>query len=310
MNISEMSPHHLDDVASLCDRELVLDRDAGSIPGNLMQRPCIGLVAARDSRTVGACIGSSAADGDGPTEGFIDLVVVDRAEQRQGIGRQLLSEMERQLAVRGCERINLAGHGPHYAWPGVDIHYTAAICFGEDLGYRRQGCEVNMDVDLQQVPLDTGAAEEGLRSTGIEIRRANSADDGPLQQSLASTWQPSWVTEITAALRSSQAGLYVAVHDSRYVGFCAYGINRVHEVGPVGISPDLRKLGIGGVLLKRCLTDQRDRGLTAAELVWAGPLSYFSRTLHATIGRAFWQYEKNLAATDQPPDWRDRVGLI
>ncbi len=26
-------------------------------------------------------------------------------------------------------------------------------------------------------------------------------------------------------------------------------------------------------------------------LVWSGPLSYFSRTLHATIGRAFWLYE-------------------
>lgn len=111
-------------------------------------------------------------------------------------------------------------------------------------------------------------------------------------------------------MRNRQAGLHLAVQDGRYIGFCAYGLNREHEVGPVGTSPDRRGLGIGGVLLKRCLADQRDRGITAAELVWAGPLSYFSRTLNATIGRAFWLYEKNLAATDQIPDWRDRVGLI
>ena len=111
-------------------------------------------------------------------------------------------------------------------------------------------------------------------------------------------------------MRSSQAGLHVAVRDGRYVGFCAYGLNREHELGPVGTSPDMRRLGIGGALLRRCLADQRDRGVAVAELVWAGPLSYFSTTVGATIGRAFWQYEKNLAATTQPPDWRDRVGLL
>jgi hypothetical protein len=44
--------------------------------------------------------------------------------------------------------------------------------------------------------------------------------------------------------------------------------------------------------------------------VWAGPLGYISRTLHAAIGRAFWLYTKDLASTGQPPDWRDKVGLL
>ena len=181
MNILKMSLDHLNDVARLCTQELVLDRDAGSIPGILMRRPCLGLVAAEDATTVGACIGSIAAEGDGVTEGFIDLLVVDRAGQRRGIGRQLLGAIERQLAERGCQQIELAGNGPYYAWPGIDIHYTAAVCLAEDLGYRRRGCEVNMDVDLRRVPLDTGPAEDELRCAGIECRRAGSADDGPLQ---------------------------------------------------------------------------------------------------------------------------------
>lgn len=310
IKISETSPDDLDDVASLCARELVQDRDAGSIPAVLMRRPCISLLAARGSTLAGSCIGSVSADLGGAPEGFIDLLVVDRAEQRRGVGRQLAGMMEQQLAARGCERIYLAGHSPYYAWPGVDIHYTSAVCFAEDLGYRRQGCEVNMDVDLRHAHLDTVGAETALRPAGIHVRRANSADDGPLQESLAQTWQASWVTEISAVLHSRQGGLYLAVQDSRCVGFCAYGLNRGHEVGPLGTSPDWRRLGIGGVLLKRCLADQRDRGIAIAELVWAGPLSYFSRTLNATIGRAFWRYEKNLVARDQPPDWRDRIGLF
>jgi mycothiol synthase len=310
MNISQMSARDLDDVASLCGQELVLDRYARSIPAVLARRPHIGLIATRGSTTVGACIGSVAEDQDGAVEGFVDLLVVGRSSQRQGIGRELANAMEEQLASRGCQLIHLSGHSPYYAWPGIDVRYTAAVCFAEDLGYRRQECEVNMDVDLLRAPLDTGDAEERLRSHGIEIRQAQASDDGPLQESLSSTWSPAWVTEIAAALRSGEAGLQVAARDKQYVGFCAYGLNRPHEVGPVGTSPDLRKLGIGGALLKRSLADQRDHGLTVAELVWAGPLGYFSRTLHATISRAFWLYTKDLASTGQPPDWRDRVGLL
>jgi GNAT superfamily N-acetyltransferase len=218
--------------------------------------------------------------------------------------------MEQQLAALGCQRIDMSGSSPNNAWPGVDIHYTAAVCFAEDSGYQRQGCEVNMDVDLLSAPLDTRAAEDRLASEGIEVRRADGDDDGPLQDSLGATWQSDWIAEIVTALRSREAGLYVAVQGGRYVGFCCYGVNRVHEVGPIGTAPDMRRLGIGGVLLKRCLAEQRDRGTVAAELVWVGPLSYFARAVHATIGRAFWLYSKDLSGADRAPDWRDTIGLI
>ena len=310
MTISQLTPQQLGDVSRLCEQELALDRGAGSIPRIVTRRPYLGLVAVQDSLTAGACIGSIAEADDGNAEGFIDLLVVDRSQQRRGIGRQLAAEMERQLAARGCQRIDLSGSSPNNAWPGVDIHYTAAVCLAEDSGYQRQGCEVNMDVDLLSAPLDTRAAEDRLASAAIEVRRAGGDDDGPLQESLGATWQSDWIAEIVTALRNSEAGLYVAVQSDRYVGFCCYGVNRVHEVGPIGTHPDLRRAGIGGVLLKRCLAKQRDRGVVAAELVWVGPLSYFARAVNATIGRAFWSYSKDLSGVGRVPDWRDRVGLI
>lgn len=310
MEITEMASLGLGDVAGLCKRELILDRDAELIPDIFVRRPHIGLVARRDSQVLGCCIGSVGQDSEHSADGFIDLLVVDRDEQRRGIGTRLATAMEQQLAARGCTRINLAGNAPSYAWPGIDIHYTAAVCFAEDLGYQRNECWVNMDVPLRSAELDTSSAASRLRSAGIQIQRASAADDGAIQESLGSTWWPTWVSEITAALHGATSGVHVAVKDGDYVGFCAYGVNRPHEVGPVGTSPELRKLGIGTVLLKRCLAEQRDRGVTAAELVWVGPLSYFSRAVNATIGRAFWQYEKNLAASSRAPHWRDRIGLI
>ena len=178
MTISQLAPHQLGDVSRLCEQELTLDRCAGLIPRIVTRCPYLGLIAVQDSSTIGACIGSVAQADDGSAEGFIDLLVVDRAQRRQGIGRQLAAEMERQLAARGCQQIDLSGSSPNYAWPGVDIHYTAAVCFAEDTGYQRQGCEVNMDVDLSGAPLDTRAAEDRLASEGIEVRRADAADDG------------------------------------------------------------------------------------------------------------------------------------
>jgi mycothiol synthase len=310
VTISDLAAHQLGDVSRLCEQELALDRCASSIPRIVTRQPYVGLVAVQDSATVGACIGSVAEAGDGSGEGFIDLLVVDRAQQRQGIGRQLAAEMERQLAARGCQRIDLAAGSPNHAWPGVDVHYTAAVCFAEDSGYQRQGCEVNMDVDLSGAPLDTRAAENRLASEGIEVRRADADDDGPLQELLGLIRQADWIAEITQALRGSEAGLHIAVQRGRYVGFCCYGVNRAHEVGPIGTDPEMRSLGIGSVLLKRCLAEQRDRGITAAELVWVGPLSYFFRAVHATIGRVFWQYSKDLSGASRTPDWRDRIGLI
>ncbi len=350
VQVREMSAGDLADVSGLCERELTLDRGAGALPAILTRRPHVGLVAedgpsraggaqgqhraggaqgqhrAGDAqgqhraggaqgqnRLLGACFGAAEPATPAGAErrtGFVDLVVVDRAARRQGIGAQLVAGLRERLAASGCQVIAVRGHGVHYAWPGIDVGYTAAICMAEDLGFQRAGCEVDMRVDLLSVPLDTRAAEERLGRAGIEVRRAGTGDDGPLQASLATTWVPDWIAAITAALRDDHAGLHIALRGQRYVGFCAYGVNRLHEVGPLGTDPGLRGLGIGATLIKRCLADQRDRGLLAADLGWAGPLSFFSHTLNAVISRTYWTYEKDLTAPGRPARWQDRIGLI
>jgi mycothiol synthase len=311
MEIRSLTAQDVPAVAGLCEQELRLDRAAATLPALLMRRSHVALVAAAAAGgVIGACFGS-VADSPAPSQdGCIDLIVVAAGEWRRGVGRRLVGEMERQLAGRGCQRVLLTGNGLYYAWPGVDIHYTAAICLADDLGYQRTGCEVNMDVDLGLAPLDTRADEERLRGLGILVRTASQDDAALLRRSLSSTWQPGWIGELVAALHTDGAGLQLALRGQECVGFCAFGLRRRHEVGPIGASPVVRRRGIGGVLLKRCLSQQRELGLDAAELVWAGPLSYFSTTVHATIGRAFWTYAKDLAYPEPPPSWRDRTGLI
>ncbi|HEU5417755.1 MAG TPA: GNAT family N-acetyltransferase [Streptosporangiaceae bacterium] len=293
-------------VARLCEQELTLDRDAANVLSVVLQRPVIGMVAERGSRLIGACIGSVGERGgpmvSGPAsppgdllDGYLDLLVVDRDEQGQGTGRRLVSAVEQELAARGCGRIRVGGHSPWYAWPGIDVRYTPAVCFAEGLGYRRGSCEVDMQVDLATAPLDTTAGVQRLRAVGIVVRRAGPADDGPLQDALAGPWPTTWATEVGAALRRPDGGVHIAQQNSRYVAFCAYGVNRPHEIGPIGTDPGLRHLGIGAIVLRHCLSEQRDRGLAIADIGWVGPVAFFSRAVAATISRAFWCYAKEIS---------------
>jgi hypothetical protein len=61
VKIREMAAHEVRDVAILCIRELVLDRQAGSIPGILARRAHIGLVAIGDDMLLGSCASVRAA---------------------------------------------------------------------------------------------------------------------------------------------------------------------------------------------------------------------------------------------------------
>jgi mycothiol synthase len=294
MEIQLLSTRHLAAVKHLCRNELTLDRYADTLPGVLMRRPHIGVVAVRGPTVLGVCFGSVSEYRAAGREGFIDLVVVDRNEREHGIGRRLVSEVEQELATRGCEVARIAGNPPHYAWPGIDVRYTPAICFVEDLGYTRGRCVVNMEVDLTRASLTTEVHEARLGALGITVHRAGIDELEDLRTSLKDDWDDAWVAESTASLSEPDAGLYVAMRDGRCVGFCAYGVNRAHEIGPIGTVPDLRSIGVAGVLLRRCLREQRARGIAAAELVWVLPLKPASRSFGATISRAFWMYQKDL----------------
>ncbi|MBN1933673.1 MAG: GNAT family N-acetyltransferase, partial [Anaerolineae bacterium] len=64
--------------------------------------------------------------------------------------------------------------------------------------------------------------------------------------------------------------------------------------GPMLTSPELRGLGIGSVLLKRCLVDWQKAGHTRCEIIWTGPISFYARAVGATMGSAFWVFYKSL----------------
>ncbi|MFC0030848.1 GNAT family N-acetyltransferase [Micromonospora chaiyaphumensis] len=303
VEIIELGPDRLPEVVDLCRRALDLPEDATEAPAIVAtladraaaDRPVLRLGAVRGGALVGVLVGSlSARD---PRLGHVDLVAVAPEERRQGVGGSLLAEAEARLAGLGADELLLAGNPPHYAWPGIDVRYTPAVCAALRLGYRQDRTAWNMTADLgEDSPAlrSTEAAEQRLAGRGVTVRRAEPADLPALAEFARATFGGAWDGELAGSVGRPDAGAHLAERDGEILGFAAYGSSRPSWFGPMGTAPAAEGSGIGGVLLRRCLRDQASAGIGSAQIGWVGPVPFYSGAAGARIERVFFLYRKAL----------------
>jgi GNAT superfamily N-acetyltransferase len=312
------TPQDLPGLARIAAAALRWDPDAASLPALLWPPagPGFAVLAETDGQPVGFALGSlgpvparpaeapsaPSAPGQPPAgrRGHVNLFAVDPAARRRGVGTALLADLEARLFDAGAATVTLGGATPVFAWPGVDLRYTAACCLAEARGYEQSSQAVNMVVDLAAAEaaglLATAQDEERLAGEGITVRRLVEADREPITPWLAA-WGGTWGREVLCTLGRKDAGSHVAVlgdgtAEARYVGFASHGVNRAGWFGPMGTDGTQRKSGIGKVLLKRCLADVYAAGLATSDICWVGPVAFYARTVDAHIDRVFRLYRK------------------
>ncbi len=218
-----------------------------------------------------------------PQAGHLDLLLVDPAHRRRGVARSMLAEIEQEARARGLETLKVTGNAPDYAWPGVDVRYTAAICALEKAGFTRSGVAWNMTA-----PLPVAGPERAVPE-GISIKRLEKADRASVVQVVTAQWGSSWAAEVERA-----AGCHVALRDGAPIAFAAWGGCRPSWFGPMGTLPAATGLGLGAILLRRCLDDQAALGLPSAQIGWVGPVPFYANAVGASIERVFFLFEKTL----------------
>lgn len=249
------------------------------------ERPSIWLAAGNAGLAIASLTG---------TVGHLDLIAVSPATRRRGLGTELLRGAEDALRTLGATELRWAGNPPCYAWPGIDVRYTAAVCLALAAGYQRYDVAQNMTADLATADLSTSDDESRLVARGVTIGAAAESEVGVLANWVEDTWNVAWRWEVEQAVRGGHGGCHVAWRNGVPLAFAAYGGNRADWFGPMGTDPAARNLGLGRVLLRRCLADLHAAGRRTAQISWVGPIAFYSRTVGARLDRIFWLYRKAL----------------
>ncbi len=226
--------------------------------------------------------------------GYIKLMVVRKEYRRRGIGKELYERLENILYEQGASKIRVYDVPFNYFMPGIDPRYTPALAFFETLGFRRFADTSNLIVDLKQ-DFDTAGDEERLKAEGIEINRAGYEERDEILHFVDESF-PLWRTEVENTYNSLPISLHIARQKGEVKAFSAHNGNNFGTgwFGPMGTHPDLRGKGIGGILLKRCLQDMKEWGLTQSIIPWVGPIRFYAYYVNARVDRVFWRYEKVL----------------
>ncbi|NJP88033.1 GNAT family N-acetyltransferase [Nonomuraea sp. FMUSA5-5] len=280
-----VEPARLAEAAAIAEAALTLDTGEAAALVRHLSHPPEGrrwTALAVD----GGVVLASMSDKD-PAVGHLDLLAVRPEARGAGRGTALVRAAEDWLREQGARQARFAGNPPCYAWPGIDVRYTAAACLAESLGYERYHVAWNMTADLG-VDLSTEDEVARLEQAGVTVRAAGE-DRARVAAFVEEHWNERWAWEAVTA-----SGLHYAERDGEILGFAAWGA-RPAWFGPMGTAPAARGLGLGRVLLRRCLAEQRAAGQDSAQIGWVGPLRFYSRAVGARAERVFWLYRRDLA---------------
>lgn len=227
--------------------------------------------------------------------GWVGLFAVATEWRRKGVATQLLEQAQADWLAEGVHDIEVLAIPGNYFTPGLDPRYTEALSFLERHRFVRFKDCVNLSVELPS-RFETNKDEVRLEQAGVEVRRATTEDDARLRAFFDTEFGDSWLLESRQAVDNESPALHLALRDGRIVAFSAHSTqNREWGFfGPMGTLPETRGLGIGRVLLLRCLNDLREGGHKSAVIPWVGPIAFYSHHANARVDRVFWRYRKSL----------------
>jgi GNAT superfamily N-acetyltransferase len=250
--------------------------DPNVLPENL----CIAL---EDERLVGFVLALTRQvplflQGLEPEKAWITAFGVHPDYRRRGIGSALFSHIREKLKQEGRKTIDIAPYVPNYFVPGVDIHaYPGTISFLEQVGFKVLYNAISMGADLSgfHIPPEIVELERKReQEDGLTIHPVTSADLPELMPFIVKHFGWDWfrhaqdyLLDLFGGNGTQQICVLVARQHGEIVGYCQ---QRLERFGPFGVDPERRNLGIGRLLLFRCLATMSARHNYFAYFLWTG----------------------------------------
>jgi len=270
-----LGPDTVPAIARLCDESLDDPPTEADLRGSLFT-PGFPVVVRGDPErgVVASCVRQEQA--------HLRLLVVHPAVRGHGLGRALLDAAEQDLVP--APSITVGADAPDYLFPGVETTEVALHCLLESRHYVRGEANVNLGVDLGDLP---AVPSEGTASV------ARLEDREEVARWATAHW-PNWEVEVLRCLDRSR--LMVSRDHAGIVAVCCWDGARTGWVGPVAVRPDLIGQGRGRSVLVAALHQLRTQGRTRAEIGWVGPIRPYAQTVSAVLHRVFFVYRRRVGA--------------
>lgn len=190
------------------------------------------------------------------TRGWVNVLCVDPAYRRKGIGHQLYKNIEEQLKNLGAKTITLGAYSPNYYFYGLDPdHYPESIDFFENEGYHQGEEHYSMGMDLHgyTIPRDILKDKAELELQGFHFLKFNFRYCTELLEFIKNEFGGGWKRDAMLVMQNGRAEeviLIVLNPQGRICGFCMSEMDgNPMRFGPIGVSKEVRNKNIGSILL-------------------------------------------------------------
>lgn len=125
----------------------------------------------------------------------------------------------------------------------------------------------DMLVKLYQLP-DSQPFLDKLKSRGIQIKRAMTADKQRVVDFVAAHFTANWTNECECTFARLPVNSFIAVRDKQIIGFACYDAIIRNYFGPTGVLEECRGLGVGQALLLETLHAMHHDGYSYCIIGW------------------------------------------
>jgi ribosomal protein S18 acetylase RimI-like enzyme len=239
-----------------------------------------GMVAEAAGEPVGVVCIEAGDDG----EGGVQLLLVDPALQRRGIGTRLLEGGIERLRAAGVTSVALGSGGQDYLWPGVPEDLPGGAGFFVARGWGFDNGVLDLVADLRGYRAPRGTLERAERA-GVSIQPQVGPDQAEVLAFEAATF-PNWLRAFRQAtgpvlVARDRAGAIVGTLLFRgppdATIFTPMLGQDAGTIGCVGVAASARGAGVGSAMVARASELLRDAGTGACHISWTGREWFYRR---------------------------------
>lgn len=233
----------------------------------------------------------------------IVCILVEKTNQRIGVGTKLIKEVSETLKRRGINEISLGSGGYSYFWPGAPKNLDSAIKFFEKLGWRYSETSVDMIMKLEEYKTPDSVIER-TNNLGITFELAKSEQINDILDFEKKNF-PNWYKYFSSTAdkneldniliaKSSQGKILgsVLIDRDKNVWNRLLG-DKVGALGALGVSEDSRGQGVGLALAARGTEILKASGVDVCYLGWTWLIDWYGK-LGYKVWREYQMSTKNI----------------